>query len=670
MAKVPFRFGEFAPDSEEYNDPSLEKVENGLPMYGGFRGIRQSEVKATVADDTEVATGAYSHLLSSDFDVQHGKVNADTTTGTWRSSDVTLASDLSTDVLYDKINESSPEDASYISVMSSANDPTFTKCRLEFPDLNDPGVNDGHILGLRYRYWIDEGTLTITGDIYEDTQVIEQGDPLINLTGLSGATGEWNYTEAEITEADVNTYLTDYTDLNLQIGGSISGMSGTNSDLHVVPDEDVNNSDNWENESGETSDLYASVNSMALASDLPIDSGDESSYAVSPSISDGESSSMLFGLGSQSRSLNKWFKHAPAGEATSFTLNVHAKVADKDATKMNLYLGDDDDGESLGLVYSDHSFTADNDFETVSHNITLSEANNLDVDNLRCKVEFAHTGGVGSTHIESTQGTDKYTYRGTITGSAEPETITDDSVKLILNAKGTNRFNQDFIVRLFYNGTSNSYSKSFNIPTTPTAPGFTTFTWNIPASKARELDWGSAFTYEIEKQTSSGGRGLIVSEVKITAPAVGGLGTVAELYTNFAGYQGFEVSFQDFILPNDNDGPIGDQQYVYMGSTTKLWVLNENGLALDDVSRATDYGQGSLIPQAWDFCSWGGNVFATNFEDEVQKFDHEGGGALFENLMAPAGNPTDQYQVQAKYCDIVRNHLVLANIGDVEVVCY
>jgi hypothetical protein len=590
MAKVPFRFGEFAPDSEEYNDPSLEKVENGLPMYGGFRGIRQSEVKATVADDTEVATGAYSHLLSSDFDVQHGKVNADTTTGTWRSSDVTLASDLSTDVLYDKINESSPEDASYISVMSSANDPTFTKCRLEFPDLNDPGVDDKHILGLRYRYWIDEGTLTITGDIYEDTQVIEQGDPLINLTGLSGATGEWNYTEAEITQADVNTYLTDYTDLNLQIGGSISGMSGTNSDLHVVPDEDVNNSDNWENESGETSDLYASVNSMALASDLPIDSGDESSYAVSPSISDGESSSMLFGLGSQSRSLNKWFKHAPAGEATSFTLNVHAKVADKDATKMNLYLGDDDDGESLGLVYSDHSFTANNDFETVSHNITLSEANNLDVDNLRCKVEFAHTGGVGSTqqldpasdvtttgwswvggsdfnvlkdssnatYMKTAQDTSQYAYKGTIAASAKPETLAAGDVKLVATCKGTSNFNQSFYLRIYYNSGANYYQKEFEMDTDGSEDGlpsaWTDYTFSLSAAQADSLDWGTAFTYEIVKQArGSGNRGLQVSEAYITAPAVGGLGTVAELYTNFAGYQGFEVSFQDFILPNDND---------------------------------------------------------------------------------------------------------------------
>ncbi|MHC4409190.1 MAG: hypothetical protein ACYS0F_09325, partial [Planctomycetota bacterium] len=142
MPKIPFRFGEFAPDSEEYNDPSLEKLENGLPMYTGYRAIRKSEVKASTADDTEVITGAYTHLLSSDFDVQHGKTES--TTGTpvgW------FDQDGDNDTLHDAIGETSPNDSTYISWRRETNDPTFDELRLELSDLNDPGAGTGHIVG-------------------------------------------------------------------------------------------------------------------------------------------------------------------------------------------------------------------------------------------------------------------------------------------------------------------------------------------------------------------------------------------------------------------------------------------------------------------------------------------------------------------------------------------
>jgi hypothetical protein len=71
------------------------------------------------------------------------------------------------------------------------------------------------------------------------------------------------------------------------------------------------------------------------------------------------------------------------------------------------------------------------------------------------------------------------------------------------------------------------------------------------------------------------------------------------------------------------------------------------------------YGQAAPTPQAWDFCSWGGNVIATNFEDEVQILDLESGATAFTDLITGG----DISNPQAKFCDIVQNHLVLANIN-------
>lgn len=99
------------------------------------------------------------------------------------------------------------------------------------------------------------------------------------------------------------------------------------------------------------------------------------------------------------------------------------------------------------------------------------------------------------------------------------------------------------------------------------------------------------------------------------------------------------------VRDNSNVGT----SYVFVGTQTNLYQLD--GASWLDVS-GTTYSTDPV--ERWDFTQWGNEVIATNFADPIQVKSL--GGGNFANL---GGSPP-----QARYCAVVENFLVIANIND------
>lgn len=108
----------------------------------------------------------------------------------------------------------------------------------------------------------------------------------------------------------------------------------------------------------------------------------------------------------------------------------------------------------------------------------------------------------------------------------------------------------------------------------------------------------------------------------------------------------------------------GDQKlYAYYGSETKLYEIDiaastPGVLAETNRSRAGGYGfsvSPPLVSELWWFTSFGPNMIATNFEDEVQFLATPGSG-LFANMI------TSTFKPQARFAFPIRQNLFLAYI--------
>lgn len=90
--------------------------------------------------------------------------------------------------------------------------------------------------------------------------------------------------------------------------------------------------------------------------------------------------------------------------------------------------------------------------------------------------------------------------------------------------------------------------------------------------------------------------------------------------------------------------------YTFIGNATKLYSFS--GSTFTDVSRGGGYTTGA--EETWEFVSWGYDVIATNFDDEIQTITL--GGGNFANL---GGTPP-----QARHIAVVDNFLVVGNTWD------
>ena len=723
--KNKLQFGELAPDSSDFDNPSLEKLENGLPVYGGYRGVRSSEQRAVEELASNFVTGAYAHLISADFDVQRAVPDETLTEGDFYAN---IGEPLYTkDETWTTVSNLTFDDTTRTLWRHEDENDTADQHEWGLTDVDDPGVDTGHKLAVRYRGYIDEGTGTMNLTLHDDNisyDIIKSGETWtgeITSGDADYANGQWLYKEIPIANTDIANWKAEggwstvgYQNLQLKVDAAITGMDAGENDLLIsYPSADEDNSDGFMNKDDTTTDIYLSIDDIKADGDS---ADDDDTYIKTPLMIDASTKKYRCKL-SDLRSIGV---AGIVGDPTTITWRVKSSVAAGMDIKKSLWFKDrliehawDYD---IGTSWADSSITLstagfaaelratyygpewleayeedDDPFGPSSDNIIADI-----MDYLYAEIEFVYDGAAASDRetepgadstpkewqdnggdnsdlyldIQESSGTSPYVtsieatspskYRFSFTAVSEPDNHTDTKIR-VKARKDTSRIT-DLKMTLYWEGSSNKISKTFSELT----DSWVEYTWNIPESVSEGLDWDDVILCQVEQPKDSAyTREIHVAYVTLDSTSAGETGYMTANYASFPGGQGFDISLAQLIVPTLNSEQIGDQVKLVAGTQHKLWHVEEG--QFNDVSRTvadedddTLHGQKTSSPQIWDFCSWGGNIIAASYGEELQTWDLEAGNVKFTKLTNEAD--ATEYSPRAKYCDIVGTHLVVANI--------
>ena len=672
------KFGEFAPDVEDYDTPVFERIENAVPIYNGYSGILglkyEEGVTAHAAGD--YITGAYAHIVTQDLSVLHNKVDTTDNAGDWATAVTGSTTDL-----HEQIDEFSPDDSDRIFAFKSTINPNFTACQLGIEDITDPGgtANSDHYIDIRYRGFIDNGTAaTITADIYQGTAQVTTHTSW--TASVSTGDTSWHTKRVTLNDTDMDA-ITDWTDLELHISGSIAGMTAANPDLVQYPISDKSNPGQWFGMPGtDTTDIYAYIDDVTAAGGTPVDT----TFVSTPVIpSDGQATYKcgLFGIRDIYDNANHDIKvRMKSGSTAGVDLRVRL-MEDENVIGTTTYT-------DVGTSWTTETWT-----------LSTAEADAIaDYTNLDLEFRFSYDGSgpaqYGRPNSDVTVGANWETKSGgstnlyqeideaspdgdatyivnsgftvgpggdgayKFTASSVTEPVTHRDTKLILYMQNPIPGSVLVAVRIYYDGTSNYYEKVIEVPFNDS---WNLFTWHLTEAQSRNLDWGTDFTILIYKNSPSGtSTTLYLGTCWLYTPDAAINGFISDVWTEIPGKQGFEISWADFVTPSSQTEVTGDNPKIYAGTFEKLYSIDPYTAIVTDITRVSgDYGQTTTKPQCWDFCSWGGNVIATNRQDDVQYLDIESGATKFVKLIDNGSDLTPK----AKFCDVVQNNLVLANIN-------
>lgn len=121
---------------------------------------------------------------------------------------------------------------------------------------------------------------------------------------------------------------------------------------------------------------------------------------------------------------------------------------------------------------------------------------------------------------------------------------------------------------------------------------------------------------------------------------------------------GTEVSWVSFEVPTNDVNRRGDTPQQFVGTKTQLYKVDRSFNWAEVTRTSADYGQGDT-PQSWSFMTWGNDIIATNYVDEIQiKAPSD---AQFDDLISsPAA---DEYELRSRFIAIINNFVVLGDVN-------
>ena len=134
-------FGDFAPDSREFDVPQLDEAKNALPIFGGKRPLRQRQALSSQAT-TGAITGAHAHLLLATEQFQYLRPDGTVTQGSY------VALPAETGTLWDQVDEANATDTNRIAVAGA---PANSQAELSLTDADPPGSTANHNMRARYK---------------------------------------------------------------------------------------------------------------------------------------------------------------------------------------------------------------------------------------------------------------------------------------------------------------------------------------------------------------------------------------------------------------------------------------------------------------------------------------------------------------------------------------
>ncbi|MHA1951419.1 MAG: hypothetical protein ACW987_16335, partial [Candidatus Thorarchaeota archaeon] len=196
-----------------------------------------------------------------------------------------------------------------------------------------------------------------------------------------------------------------------------------------------------------------------------------------------------------------------------------------------------------------------------------------------------------------------------------------------------------------------------------------TFTFELTPTESDALNWGDI---DLKVETTSavaGSPNYQIDWINLEVPGNRPRIRISAVAVETPGLQGFDVSWANIRMPVDaTAAPVDDNQnWIFFGNKTDLFVVDDDTA----VTNFSDAFGGGNYPQAWDFASFGENVYATNYVDDIVLWKPATPTALTNPALtggdAHGGSGTID-DVRCKYLAAVGDHLVIANInhGDYE----
>jgi hypothetical protein len=688
--EVVVRFSEFAPDALEWDNPMLEESWNILPVFGGHRPVHTYDLISSHEDDKEPINGMHTHLTS-------GTV----------ADDVLTIEDLSTTNLTDQLLDQDNTALSDLTVMdgAGANDATYMKYR---QSSQPSAVRD---------FVIDPNDETLTIDTLGSATYNFKFRATADLTPWTVTTqfqewdgAAWNDiagSDQTLTEADGNEVWHIMTDTATMASFTnwTQGNANGNIRLHVVmtstgtfgfnynaPTSDVEISSGWETQTG--TDFYAMVDD-AYGSGWGV--GADTTYIeglpydeAEPSAGAGSNDNVAFGVPVPYSEPN--LESANDRKIEDLKIRAWHTGASGGTYKLNCSLYSTV-GDPSPIATGDATITdtvANYDI-VLNTSPTDTQMQNLAVDlwarNIDAPIEvdtdnypasdISNTGG----WVESDGGTttnlyavldnvrvgllEKYVSKTTSSAGvnficnwdeAEPNFhSTANPTKIKIRAKKTGGAGKNVGLTISDDNGTSGWSRETGRLTN----SYQIYTFVLSPTESEGLNWGD-IDLKVET-TSASNATYFVDWIDLVVPGNRPRIRISGLSLEAPDLQGFDVSWANIRLPVDaTAAPVDDNQnWIFFGNKTKLSVIDDNTNLTEDLG--VTFGQ-NLYPQAWDFASFGEEVYFTNYADRpyywkpatptTLSFSHTGGDVV--------GSIAD---FKYKYVAAVGDHLVVANVN-------
>lgn len=702
-------FGPFAPDAGEYNSPALDVSKNALPMFGARRPVRQKSVIASAAT-TGAITGAHAHLLLATEQIQYGRPSADRTDGNWLG----FTGETNTN-LYSFIDETTASDADYILVGGA---PSAEACTVDLQSLDTPGSNShilrwrykvsGYSATAASVSSITRAgtTATVTTaaahglatndtvNIAGATQTEYNGNFPITVTGattftytVSGtpatpATGTitwkkgWRITAALQESATVRATstaigsadaawtqvaytltageyaaITSYSGLRVTFTATVPGVV-----QELRPSADRDNTGLWTTGGGSASNLYAEIDETAT--------DDATTYIKTPILTSSSTRDYTTDLQDGSD---------PYRNSSTHTVSYRYRATNAGTTLVVTLM------QGSTTIATQTVTNASTSWTTGTLTLSTAEAAAItDWTDLRLRFQASYTTGTTSTVYQQALATGTSSSAGfNASGAATPHEALDEAsaddgdyiftgsgglsggeANLTITALTDPLVHEDHILRYrayknttasgitvqvqLYQGSTQIASSNQSLTTTTT-----TYTYNLTASEMAAItDYGDL---SVKIATSDDDVHVTWFDFRVPEPR--------RVYVSWAELETpslarAQVSWLELQIPDPNNTYNADAQEIYAGTQTAIYEVEPSGFT--DKSLAGGYATSGDTPHSWSFASWGGDVIATNYINEVQVL--AAGGANFANLITSTERPN------ARFVTVVGPHLVLGDI--------
>jgi hypothetical protein len=641
MQKVEFiPVTEFAPDSVEWDVPLLEECNGYFPIYGGLRAVKVHKDMAVQQLANSIVTGSHAHLITS------GQLDE------WLSPS-SLDSGNMDDyiVLDDTLSESSN-----LSDLGGKNpsDDTFLKYRQSL----DLGAGEKFIMPLSNPTHTTDGTATWTFFIrYRTTSGFTNWTLDAKWQEWDG--GTWNDVDS-ITQQSSATAQTEWT----TVEESVANPAPTNADdLRIVIEPrstdnftyiyDAPTSDNtiqgdgWVNELG-GSVLYTSVDD-AFGAGWGV--GADTTYIESASVEEGVLDSenfIIFGLpyledlrndegdstySSVWRQFNIRARHTGAsgnfriwqelvdvrtgeiidndefGTSPKYSNTITTSFANYDgsiATSTREF-SDSEIRENLGIKIYVENVDAPTASTSTNYPTGVSGVDAPWTDNGGGALTAADVGAGGSAYAKASTKLKNVDFVANFGSITQPDDLSNVYVRIRARVDTTTggprlriRNNDNGSTLLFFDVSNTGNWK--------------TYSKRLSVAQATALSWGGTLDLEVATAKNTGDNAVEynVDWIRLEVPGSEPKVQISAVASEAPGCHGFDISWNmlQTIADTTATPTEGDLNRLFFGTLTKMHLWDDSSIS----QFSNTFGAGTY-PMSWDFASFGGDVYMTNFAD-------------------------------------------------------